>query len=140
MALDDLDRKLAQAAAKANLFPAKRLGELSQRADTEQKTLALVIIEQLPLTRDSLLALLRSLHAGFPAHDEDALDRHEDRLIARLALRVNALDDATARAAVAEQDARRARGEPARLGEILVEQGKMDSPTAERLYRQFENA
>ncbi|MEZ0227177.1 MAG: HEAT repeat domain-containing protein, partial [Planctomycetota bacterium] len=117
-----------------------RLAELSQRADAQQTSLARVLLAELPASRDPLLGILRSLNAGFAAHDEDALDRHEDRLIARLALRVNALDDATARAAVAEQEARRGRGEPIRLGELLVEQGKIDAATAERLYRQFENA
>lgn len=143
MALDDLDRKLAQAAAKANLIAAARLGELSQRADANRRTLARTILDEVTASgasRDPVLAILRTLHAGFPAHEEDSLDRHEDRLIARLALRVNALDDATARAAVAEQDARRGRQRFARLGEILVEQQKIDPSTAERLYRQFENA
>ncbi len=140
MALDDLDRKLAQAAAKAGLVPPARLAELSQKADAQKTTLARVLLAELPQNRDPLLGILRSLNAGFPAHDEDALDRHEDRLIARLALRVNALDAATARGAVSEQETRRARGEPIRLGELLVEQGKIDAATAERLYRQFENA
>jgi HEAT repeat protein len=135
--LDELDRKLAQAAAKNGIVPAKQLGELSQRAEAGGTSLARVLIDE---NREGTLALLRSLHAGFPAHEEDALDRHEDRLIARLALRVGALDDATARAAVTEQEQRRAQGERKRLGEILVETGKVDAATAERLYRQFENA
>jgi HEAT repeat protein len=140
MPLDDLDRRLAQAVAKGSIVPAKLLGELSQRADVERRTLARCLVDALAPDPSRVLVLLRSLHAGFPAHEEDALDRHEDRLIARLALRVHLLDEESARTAIAEQDARRARGQHARLGEILLEQGKLDASTAERLYRQFENA
>jgi len=79
MALDDLDRKLAQAAVQANLIAAARLPELTQRAESDSRTLARLLLDEAGANRERLLALLRSLHAGFPAHEEDALDRHEDR-------------------------------------------------------------
>ena len=140
MPLDDLDRKLLQAVAKGSLVPATKLGEMSQRAEAEGRPLSRILVEEFGPDPTPVLGLLRNLHAGFAAHDEDALDRHEDRLIARLALKVKLLDEAAARAAVTEQESRRAAGAHARLGEILVEQGRIDPATAERLYRQFENA
>src|SRR5882672_3551855 len=133
MPLDDIDRRFAQAAVKHGLIPAKELGALTAAAEGG-KMLSRLVVERLGVGAEPALALLRTFHAGFPADTEDALDRHEDRLIARLALRTKALDDVAARAAVAEQDGRRAKGQAQRLGEILVEIGRMDAAMVERLY------
>jgi HEAT repeat protein len=138
--LDELDKRFAQAAVRAGLLRGDQLAASTARAEAEGKTLSRLAIAA-AADADELLGILRTLHAGFPAQEEDALDRHEDRLMAKLGLRARTLDEATARDAVAEQDRRRAPGaELVRLGEILVASGKLPAMQAERLYRQLENA
>src|SRR5438105_787047 len=118
---DDLDKRFSSYVQQHALAPAERLAFARSKAASAGQAASAVLVQSLaPPARPPLLAILRFLHAGFPATEEDALDRHEDRLVARLALKSGALDEATLRAAISEQDSLRSQGTMRRLGEILV--------------------
>ncbi len=138
--LTDLDRRLAGLVVQQGVLTAEAAKTLEERAGAENKAFSRLVVADAGDKRDVVLSMLRALHAGFPATDEDALDRHEDRLAARLAVKVGIVDEAAARTALAGQDILREKGQAKRLGEILVELGKLDAPRADRLYRQLENA
>src|SRR5579883_1554604 len=123
--LTDLDRRLAGALALHDALSKDALAKLEERAAAEQKAFSRLVVAEAGDKRDVVLSILRALHAGFPATDEDALDRHEDRLAVRLAVKVGIIDEAAARTALAGQDMLREKGQSKRLGEILVELGKI---------------
>jgi hypothetical protein len=139
MRQDDIDRRLADALLKNGIMTEERLVDAADRSIREKTTLTRALVAEAgTFASASVIAILRFLHAGFECQDPDSLERHEDRLLARFAVRSGELEKEAMKAAFAEQDARRTRGEPIRLGDLLIEKGVLERATAEKVQRRYE--